>query len=59
MLLKTDRVRSRPLYQQITDGIKALVDQGVIGFDQVLPSTRNAKREKVANQKPNLKIGDK
>jgi len=41
MLLKIDRVRSRPLYQQITDGIKALVDQGVIGFDQALPSTRN------------------
>ena len=50
MLLKIDRVSSRPLYQQITDGIKALVDQGVIGFDQSLPSTRNLARKLGVNR---------
>lgn len=50
MLLKIDRASSRPLYQQITDGIKALVDQGVIGFDQALPSTRNLARKLGVNR---------
>ncbi len=50
MLLKIDRVSSRPLYQQITDGIKALVDQGVIGIDQALPSTRNLARKLGVNR---------
>jgi DNA-binding transcriptional regulator YhcF (GntR family) len=50
MLLKIDRVSSRPLYQQIIDGIKALVDQGVIGFDQKLPSTRILARKLGVNR---------
>ena len=50
MLLKIERFSSRPLYQQIIDGIKALVDQGVIGSDQALPSTRNLARKLGVNR---------
>ena len=50
MLLKIDRVSSQPLYKQIIDGIKAMVDQGVIGFDQALPSTRNLARKLGVNR---------
>ncbi len=50
MLLKIDRVSSMPLYQQITDGIKTLVDQGVIEFDQKLPSTRILARKLGVNR---------
>lgn len=50
MLLKIDRLNPKPLYQQIIDGIIALVDQGVIGFDQALPPTRNLARKLGVNR---------
>jgi len=40
MFLKINRSSSKPLYQQIIDEIKGLIDQGAIEPDQPLPSTR-------------------
>jgi len=40
MLLKIDRLSTKPLYQQLIDGIKKFVDQGTIGINQPLPATR-------------------
>ena len=50
MLLKIDRFSSKPLYQQIIDEIKALVDQGVIGINQSLPSTRSLAKKLGVNR---------
>lgn len=41
MLLKIDRSSLKPLYQQITNGIKALIDEGSLDINQALPSTRS------------------
>lgn len=40
MLLRIDRQSPKPLYKQITDEIKTLIDQGVTGTNMPLPSTR-------------------
>jgi DNA-binding transcriptional MocR family regulator len=41
MLLKIDRTDSKPLYQQLIDEIKDLIDQGTLQAGQSLPSTRS------------------
>lgn len=40
MILKIDRDSPKPLYRQIIDELKSLIDQGAIGINQSLPSTR-------------------
>lgn len=40
MLLKIERSSPKPLYQQIIDEIKSLIDQGSMDITQALPSTR-------------------
>lgn len=40
MLLKIDRQSPKPLYKQITEEIKTLIDQGVMETNKPLPSTR-------------------
>jgi DNA-binding transcriptional MocR family regulator len=41
MLLKIEKQSSKPLYQQIIDEIKTLIDQRSFEVDQALPSTRS------------------
>ncbi len=41
MLLKFDRTDSKPLYRQLVDDIKNLIDQEILQAGQYLPSTRN------------------
>ena len=40
MLLKIEKSSPKPLFQQIIDEIKTLIDQGSLETDQALPSTR-------------------
>ncbi len=40
MLLKIEKSSPKPLYQQIIDEIKTLIDQGSLETEQALPSTR-------------------
>jgi len=40
MLLKINRESPKPVYKQIIEEIKALIDHDAIGIDQPLPSTR-------------------
>jgi DNA-binding transcriptional MocR family regulator len=39
-ILKIDRSSSEPLYRQIVNELKSLIDQGAIDINQYLPSTR-------------------
>ena len=40
MLIEIDFRDKRPLYEQISDRLKLLIEQGVIGKDELLPSVR-------------------
>ena len=40
MLIEIDFRDKRPLYEQISDKLKRLIEQGVIGRDELLPSVR-------------------
>jgi len=50
MLLKIDRQSPEPLYKQITEEIKTLIDQGVIGTNMPLPSTRRLAKKMGINR---------
>lgn len=50
MLLKIDRANSKPLYRQITEEIKGLIDHGVIEIHKPLPSTRNLAKKLGVNR---------
>lgn len=50
MILKIDRSSPIPLYDQIASGIKSFVDQGLIGVNQPLPSTRSLARKLGVNR---------
>lgn len=50
MLLKIDRTQPQPLYQQITDGIKALIEEGSLQTRQALPSTRRLAKKLGVNR---------
>lgn len=50
MLLKIDKTGSKPLYQQIIEEIKILIDQGTIGANEALPSTRNLAKKSGVNR---------
>ena len=40
MLIEIDFRDKRPLYEQISDKLKRLIEEGVIGKDELLPSVR-------------------
>lgn len=50
MLLKIEKSSSKPLYQQIIDEIKTLIDQGTLEADQALPSTRSLAKKLGVNR---------
>ncbi len=50
MLLKIDHSSPKPLYQQIIDEIKTLIDQGAIETNQALPSTRRLAKKLGVNR---------
>ena len=50
MLLKIDRRQPKPLFQQISDEVKSLVDQGTLDIGQALPSTRSLAKKLGVNR---------
>ncbi|MFB0566008.1 MAG: PLP-dependent aminotransferase family protein [Candidatus Aminicenantaceae bacterium] len=50
MLLKVNKSSSKPLYRQIIDEIKILIDQEAIGENQPLPSTRSLAKKLGVNR---------
>jgi len=50
MLLKINKSSPKALYRQIIDEIKTLIDQGAIGINQSLPSTRSLAKKLGVNR---------
>ena len=45
MLIEIDFRDKRPLYEQVSDKLKSLIEHGVIGADEPLPSVRSLAME--------------